>query len=100
MWGSPELARTPFRAPMRLYGRLGALANDAGWDGADFAPTDQQREVHGILTERFETARGEYRQLMDEQPPALLAVAGRCESGGWLIALGPDGGRALPFRDS
>ena len=32
--------------------------------------------------------------------PALLAVAGRCASGGWLLALGPDGGRALPFRDS
>lgn len=65
-----------FRAPMRLYGRLGALANDAGWDGADFAPTDQQREVHRLLTERFETARGEYRQLMDEQlPPFWRALA-------------------------
>ena len=65
-----------FRAPMRLYGRLGALANDAGWDGADFAPTDQQREVHAILSERFETARAEYRQLMEEQlPPFWQALA-------------------------
>ncbi len=65
-----------FRAPIRIYGRLGALANDAGWDGADFAPTDQQREVHAILTERFEAAREEYRRYVEEQlPPFWRAVA-------------------------
>ena len=72
-----------FRAPMRLFGRLGALANDAGWDGADFAPTDQQREVHEILTERFESARTEYRRLMDEQlPPFWRALADARAAGG------------------
>ena len=71
-----------FRAPMRLYGRLGALANDAGWDGADFAPTDQQREVHEILSERFETARAEYRQLMEDATATLLAGACR-GAGSW-----------------
>ena len=65
-----------FRAPMRLYGRLGALANDVGWDGADFGPTDQQREVHGILTERFEAARAEFEELTTEQmPPLWRAIA-------------------------
>ncbi len=73
MTGSREDA---FRSPMRLYGRLGALANDAGRDGADFAPTDQQREVHRILTERFEAAREEHRRLTEEQlPPFWRALA-------------------------
>ncbi len=58
-----------FRAPMRLYGRFGALANDAGHDGADFHPTDQQREVHALLSERLDTAREEFRRLRDETLP-------------------------------
>lgn len=60
-----------FRAPMRLYGRLGALGNDVGWDSADFRPTDQQLEVHAVLTERLEEVREQYRQLMDEDVPAF-----------------------------
>lgn len=65
-----------FRAPIRLYGRLGALANDVGWDGADFRPTDQQREVHAVLTERFEAAKADYGRLIREQwPPLLSAIA-------------------------
>ena len=65
-----------FRAPMRLYGRLGALANDVGWDGADFRPTDQQREVHRILGDRFSEAEAEYRRLTGEMlPPFWRALA-------------------------
>ena len=60
-----------FRAPMRLYGRLGALANDVGRDGADFRPTDQQREVHRILSGRFEEAEAEYRRLTEGSLPAF-----------------------------
>ncbi len=64
-----------FRAPMRIFGRLGALANDVGWDGADFAPTDQQREVHAVLTERFDAAADAYRQFIrDSLPPFREAV--------------------------
>lgn len=70
-----------FRAPIRLFGRLGALANDAGWDGADFAPTDQQREVHAVLTERFEAARSEYRDLVDVQLPALWRAIAEARAG-------------------
>lgn len=60
-----------FRAPMKLYGRLGALANDVGKDGADFRPTDQQLAVHAILTQRLEEVRGQYRKLMKEDVPAF-----------------------------
>ncbi len=62
-----------FRAPMRLYGRLGALGNDVGWDSADFRPTDQQLEVHAVLTERLDEVREQYRKLMNEDVPAFKA---------------------------
>ena len=60
-----------FRAPMKLYGRLGALGNDVGHDGADFRPTDQQLQVHAILTKRLDEVREEYRKLIDEDVPAF-----------------------------
>jgi len=60
-----------FRAPMKLYGRLGALGNDVGHDSADFRPTDQQLEVHAILTKRLDEVREEYRKLIDEDVPAF-----------------------------
>jgi photosystem II stability/assembly factor-like uncharacterized protein len=60
-----------FRAPMQLYGRLGALANDVGMDGADFPPTDQQLEVHAVLTARLEEVRAQYEKLMKEDVPAF-----------------------------
>ena len=37
-----------FRSPIKLYGRLSALASDISGFGADFKPTDQQREVYAI----------------------------------------------------
>jgi len=58
-----------FRAPMKLYGRLGALGNDIGHDSSDFRPTDQQLAVHRILTERLVGVREEYRQLLEEDVP-------------------------------
>ncbi len=69
-----------FRSPMRLYGRLGALANDAGHDGADFPPTNQQREVHALLTERFEAARAEFRQLTEEVLPPFWQTLAEARS--------------------
>jgi photosystem II stability/assembly factor-like uncharacterized protein len=47
-----------FRAPMKLYGRFSALLSDVAENGADFAPTTQQRAVHDLLHGRLEdTAR-------------------------------------------
>jgi photosystem II stability/assembly factor-like uncharacterized protein len=46
-----------FRNPTKLYGRFSALASDiSGW-GADFQPTDQQRDVAAVLVERLEEAK-------------------------------------------
>jgi len=63
-----------FRAPMKLYGRYGALANDVAHDSADFRPTDQQREVHATLLERLVATRDMYRKLVDQDAPAFRAM--------------------------
>ena len=68
-----------FRAPMKLYGRLSALASDIGGNGADFSPTTQQVEVHAVLRQRLENARDLFRALMETDAPAfrrLLAELG------------------------
>jgi photosystem II stability/assembly factor-like uncharacterized protein len=54
-----------FRNPMRLYGRFSALASDVDWKGADFVPTVQQRQVHDVLTDRFEEARDAIQAFID-----------------------------------
>ncbi|GMV05532.1 MAG: hypothetical protein AMXMBFR53_18100 [Gemmatimonadota bacterium] len=60
-----------FRAPMKLYGRMGALGSDVGRFSADFAPTTQQNEVYEVLKERFEEAKGLMDRLLRVDLPAL-----------------------------
>lgn len=60
-----------FRAPMKLYGRYGALGNDVGHDSADFRPTDQQRDVHEMLRQRLADTRTMYLKLADQDVPAF-----------------------------
>ncbi len=62
-----------FRAPMKLYGRLSALASDVFANGADFPPTQQQRETHDVLRQRLEKARQDYRTLMETELPSFQA---------------------------
>ena len=54
-----------FRNPMRLYGRFSALASDVDWKGSDFVPTQQQREVHQVLTDRLEDAKQAIQTFFD-----------------------------------
>lgn len=60
-----------FRAPMKLYGRMSALSSDVGRNGADFRPTDQQREVHVILRERLDEASRLMDTLLSTDLPEL-----------------------------
>ncbi|NQZ78243.1 MAG: glycosyl hydrolase, partial [Ekhidna sp.] len=53
-----------FRSPMKLYGRLSALASDLSASGIDFAPTDQQGEVYTILEERLIIAKDALEELV------------------------------------
>ncbi|GAB5553040.1 MAG: hypothetical protein Sapg2KO_26310 [Saprospiraceae bacterium] len=53
-----------FRNPMKLYGRLSALASDLNSSGIDFPPTDQQVAVYDVLKERLDKAQASYDQQM------------------------------------
>lgn len=55
-----------FRSPMKLYGRYSALASDTGAFGADFKPTDQQKEVYKVLKERLITAGDAYQKILKQ----------------------------------
>jgi hypothetical protein len=60
-----------FRNPMRLYGRMSALASDVDWKGADFSPTVQQQEVQDVLFDRFEQAKGRIDAFFREEMETL-----------------------------
>jgi photosystem II stability/assembly factor-like uncharacterized protein len=54
-----------FRSPMKLYGRLSALASDIGAFGADFKPTNQQREVYAIFNKRLKDVDAKFKKFVD-----------------------------------
>ncbi len=60
-----------FRSPMKLYGRLSALASDLSASGIDFAPTDQQGEVYTILEKRLIVAKEALETLVEEDVKAF-----------------------------
>ncbi len=60
-----------FRSPMKLYGRLSALASDIGGFGADFKPTDQQREVYAIFNKRLKEVDIKFKQFMEVEVKKL-----------------------------
>ncbi|MEZ4901351.1 MAG: hypothetical protein R2822_06100 [Spirosomataceae bacterium] len=49
---------------MQLYGRFQALASDIGANGADFKPTNQQREVYAVLNERLQNVQNKYDSVI------------------------------------
>lgn len=55
-----------FRSPMRLYGRLSALASDINGSGIDFRPTNQQDEVGAILNARLEKVVQQFDEFIDD----------------------------------
>ncbi|MCP4977072.1 MAG: glycosyl hydrolase [Maribacter sp.] len=62
-----------FRAPMKLYGRLSALASDIGGHGIDFKPTEQQREVYAIFNKRLENVNDRFKKFMKVEVKQLNA---------------------------
>lgn len=54
-----------FRSPMKLYGRLSALASDITGNGVDFGPTQQQGEVKEILSKRLKAAEERLENLVE-----------------------------------
>jgi photosystem II stability/assembly factor-like uncharacterized protein len=60
-----------FRSPMKLYGRLSALASDLGGHGIDFKPTDQQREVSAIFNKRLKIVKQNFDRFFETEIPRL-----------------------------
>ncbi len=60
-----------FRSPMKLYGRLSALASDLTGHGVDFEPTDQQREVSAIFNDRLRKVQESFDALFEHEIPEL-----------------------------
>ncbi|UCE70164.1 MAG: glycosyl hydrolase [Flavobacteriaceae bacterium] len=60
-----------FRAPMKLYGRLSALASDITGNGADFKPTDQQQEVYAVFNGRLEAVNQKFKKFMEVEVKKL-----------------------------
>ena len=56
-----------FRAPMKLYGRLSALASDLGGHGVDFKPTQQQKEVAAIFNKRLSNVNKQFDILIKKE---------------------------------
>ncbi len=60
-----------FRSPMKLYGRLSALASDINGSGIDFRPTDQQAEVYTVLNERLQVVSNGFEELLEQEVSAF-----------------------------
>ena len=60
-----------FRSPMKLYGRLSALASDITGNGIDFRPTDQQAEVKQIFNERLDKVNTRFNDMINHDVEAL-----------------------------
>lgn len=54
-----------FRSPMKLYGRLSALASDITGKGVDFKPTDPQQEVYSIFNKRLKAVNEKIKAFMN-----------------------------------
>ncbi len=55
-----------FRSPIKLYGRLSALASDINSSGIDFRPTNQQGEVYEVLDARLQAAIQQFDELINQ----------------------------------
>ncbi|WP_373397537.1 hypothetical protein V8V91_23775 [Algoriphagus halophilus] len=54
-----------FRSPIKLYGRLSALASDINASGIDYRPTNQQGEVYQVLDARLQVAIEQFSELIN-----------------------------------
>lgn len=60
-----------FRNPMKLYGRLSALASTLSARGIDFVPTDQQGAVYTVLNKRLQTTKKQFDELIGQDIAAF-----------------------------
>jgi hypothetical protein len=57
------------RFPIKLYGKLGALASDVG--NTDFPPTTQEVEVYSMFQKQLAICKSQFVELLNKDLPAL-----------------------------
>ena len=73
-----------FRSPMKLYGRLSALASDLTGHGVDFKPTNQQLEVQAIFNKRLELINEKLETFITKEIPSLYHSLNSCKLHGFF----------------
>jgi photosystem II stability/assembly factor-like uncharacterized protein len=81
-----------FRNPMQLYGRLAALQSDVAENGADFAPTAQQRAVQELFAARLAEASTRFADLMTHALPGFATELRKAALKDVIAALDADPG--------
>lgn len=62
-----------FRYPQKLYFKLSVLAGDVA-NSVDFAPNQQQKEVHALLKERMMAQKRQFDRLLETELPAFNSL--------------------------
>lgn len=62
-----------FRNPAQLLERFLTISKESISGGSDFRPTDQHREVYGLLGDRLVAARAKYESILKTFPAPLPA---------------------------
>lgn len=75
-----------FRSPMKLYGRLSALASDITGNGVDYKPTDAQQEVFDLFDERLKGAQRRFTRFLEVDLKSFNSILKKSE-----ISQMPDG---------
>jgi hypothetical protein len=59
-----------FRFPQKLYFKIAVFAGDLA-NSVDFAPNEQQQEVHAVLGERLGIQKARFEELLKNDLPAF-----------------------------
>jgi len=62
-----------FRYPQKLYFKLSVLAGDVA-NSVDFAPNQQQKEVHALLKEHMMVQKRQFDRLLETELPAFNSL--------------------------
>lgn len=73
-----------FRFPQKLYFKLAVFAGDLA-SSVDFAPNDQQREVHAVLRERVDAQKARFEELLKSDLPAFNAMLRQNDLAGVVV---------------
>ena len=66
-----------FRTPNQLYEKLASVGSDIAASSADFRPTDQQREVYGMLRTQLDVLKVQFGQFVATDLAAFKAQAAK-----------------------